>query len=155
MRRDERGFSLVEVIVALALLAGVLISIAGLFIIGARQVESGRESTEALSVARGIIEQMNKWGFHQTYQLFGADGALTAYTFDTRTITDPPTTGMAKWQPMLAEKIPGSYATINVTSLAPGAPPALNATKAMRVVVTVRWNEQLRQRQVQLATVRM
>jgi prepilin-type N-terminal cleavage/methylation domain-containing protein len=155
MRRDERGFSLVEVIVALALLGGVLISIAGLFVIGARQVESGRESTEALSVARGIIEQMNKWGFQQTYLLFGANGTATTYTFDTRTITDPPTTGMAKWQPMLTEKIPGSYATISVTSLGPGTPPALNLTRAMRVVVTVRWAEKLRQRQVQLATVRM
>jgi prepilin-type N-terminal cleavage/methylation domain-containing protein len=155
MRRNEHGFSLIEVVVALALLAGVLISIAGMFVIGARQVESGRESTEALSVARGIVEQINKWGFHQTYELFGADGSAATYTFDTRTITDPPTTGMAKWQPMLTEKIPGSYATISVSSLGPGAPPALSATRAMRVVVTVRWAEQLRQRQVQLATVRM
>jgi prepilin-type N-terminal cleavage/methylation domain-containing protein len=155
MRRNEHGFSLIEVVVALALLAGVLISIAGMFVIGARQVESGRESTEALSVARGIVEQINKWGFHQTYELFGADGSAATYTFDTRTITDPPTTGMAKWQPMLSEKIPGSYATISVTSLGPGAPPVLSATRAMRVVVTVRWAEQLRQRQVQLATVRM
>jgi len=155
MRRNEHGFSLIEVVVALALLAGVLISIAGMFVIGARQVESGRESTEALSVARGIVEQINKWGFHQTYELFGADGSAATYTFDTRTITDPPTTGMAKWQPMLVQKIPGSYATISVTSLGPGTPPVLSATRAMRVVVTVRWAERLRQRQVQLATVRM
>jgi len=45
-------------------------------------VESGRESTEALSVARGIIEQINKWGFHQTYELFGANGAAATYTWD-------------------------------------------------------------------------
>jgi hypothetical protein len=31
----------------------------------------------------------------------------------------------------------------------------LNLTRAMRVVVTVRWQERMRQRQVQLATVRM
>ena len=155
MQGNQRGFSLIEVVVALALMAGVLISIAGLFVIGARQVESGRESTEALSVARGIIEQINKWGFHQTYQLFGASGTAATYTFDTRTITDPPTTGMAKWQPMLSQKIPGSYATITVTSLGPGTPPILSDTRAMRVVVTVRWAEQLRQRQVMLATVRM
>ena len=155
MRRNERGFSLIEVVVALALLAGVLISIAGLFVIGARQVESGRESTEALSVARGIVEQINKWGFHQTYELFGANGNAATYTWDTRTITDPPTTGMAKWQPMLTQKSPGAYATNTVSSLGPGTPPVLNLTRAMRVVVTVRWAERLRQRQVQLATVRM
>jgi prepilin-type N-terminal cleavage/methylation domain-containing protein len=108
MRNNQRGFSLIEVVVALALLAGVLISIAGLFVIGARQVESGREATEALSVARGIVEQMNKWGFHQTYELFGANGSAATYTWDTRTITDPPTTGMGKWQPMLSQKIPGA-----------------------------------------------
>jgi prepilin-type N-terminal cleavage/methylation domain-containing protein len=155
MRNNQRGFSLIEVVVALALLAGVLISIAGLFVIGARQVESGREATEALSVARGIVEQMNKWGFHQTYELFGANGSAATYTWDTRTITDPPTTGMGKWQPMLSQKIPGAYATITVTSVGPGTPPVLNLTRAMRVVVTVRWQERMRQRQVQLATVRM
>ena len=155
MRRDDRGFSLIEVVVALGLLAVVLLSIAGLFIVGGRQVKSGRTATEALAVSRGVIEQINKWGFKQTYQLFGVDGSATSYTFDTRTITDPPTTGMAKWQDQLDEVIPGSHGEIFIESLANGTPPALEDTRAIRVVVTVFWTEGLRQRRVQLGTVRM
>ena len=45
IRQREQGFSLVEVILALGILAGVLISIAGLFIMGSKQVKSGRTST--------------------------------------------------------------------------------------------------------------
>ena len=48
-RRDEKGFSLIEVVIALGLLAGVLIAIAGLFILGGRSVKSGRTSSEALA----------------------------------------------------------------------------------------------------------
>jgi type II secretory pathway pseudopilin PulG len=158
MRDGARGFSLIEVVVALGLLAGVLISIAGLFVIGGRQVKAGRSSTEALSVARGIVEQMNKWGFRQTYELFGVDGTDTTYTIDTRAITDPPTTGMAKWQPLLEDKIPGAWGEIEVESLADpalGALPALEDAKAIRVIVTIHWAEGLRQREIQLATVRM
>jgi type II secretory pathway component PulJ len=49
--RKETGFSLVEVVIALGLLAGVLITISGLFVMGAKQVKSGRASSEALAVA--------------------------------------------------------------------------------------------------------
>ena len=152
-RHHEKGFSLVEVVLALGLLAGVLISIAGLFILGSKQVESGRTATEALSVARGILEEMNGWGFGQTYQLYGIDGsAATTATIDTRNA------GYAqKWQPTLDNALFNSHAEILIESLGPvGGPiPILNATRAIRVVVTVHWSEGPRNRQIRLGTVRM
>lgn len=63
--RDERGFSLVEVIIALGLLAGVLVTISGLFVVGTKQVKSGRTSSEALAVAKEIQEDMYGWGYSQ------------------------------------------------------------------------------------------
>lgn len=151
-RRSESGFSLIEVIVALGLLAGVLISIAGLFVMGGKQVKSGRTSTEALSVARAILEEMDGWGFRQTYQLYGIDGTTnTNATVDTRT-----NSYCAKWQSTLDEKLFNSHATINIQSLGPSSPaPMLASTKAIRVLVTVYWNEGGRARQVRLGTVRM
>lgn len=148
-RTDERGFSLIEVVVALGLLAGVLISIAGLFILGNKQVKSGRTATEALSVARGILEEMDGWAFRQTFLLYGFDGAATSYTVDTRT-----NAYASKWQPTLSEKLPGSFATVALTSLGTG-PPTMLTTRAIRVVVTVSWSEQGRARTVRLGTVRM
>ena len=85
MRRNERGFSLVEIVVALGLLAFVLISIAGLFIIGGKQIKSGRTSSEAMALAREIHEEMNAWGYTQLWSVFGYNGQAATYTVDTRT----------------------------------------------------------------------
>jgi type II secretory pathway pseudopilin PulG len=152
-RHHEQGFSMVEVVLALGLLAGVLISIAGLFILGTQQVESGRTATEALSVARGIIEEIDGWGFRQTYQLFGVDGsAATTATVDTRAAAYA-----AKWQTTLDDALFASHAEIAIESLGPvgGPVPPLDATRAIRVVVTVFWDERGRSRQIRLGTVRM
>jgi type II secretory pathway pseudopilin PulG len=150
-RAAERGFSLVEVVIALGLLAGVLISISGLFIIGAKQVQSGKTSSEAIAVGRTILEEMNKWGFRQTYQIFGYDGSTTSYSVDTRT-----NSYATKWQPLLASNLVNSHATIQLQSLGPGGtPPNMSATLAIRVLVTVNWDEGARHRTVQVGTVRM
>lgn len=152
--RSERGFSLVEVVIALGLMAGVLISVAGLFVLGGRSVNSGRNSSEALAVGRQIVEEMNGWGFRQTYGLYGFDGAATTYSVDTRT-----NAYAGKWQPILTGRLGnGSFATVQINSLvASGSPPAMNASscKAIRVVVTVFWNEGARGRNVAVGTVRM
>ncbi len=149
-RREERGFSLIEVVIALGLLAGVLISISGLFVLGGKQVKSGRTSSEALSVGRDILEEINGWGFKQTYSLFGFDGTAATYNVDTRT-----NAFAAKWQQVLDQKLLNAYATIEVRSLANGAVPNLDTTRAIRVLVTVRWQDGTRPRSLQVGTVRM
>ena len=150
-RARERGFSLVEVVLALGLLALVLISIAGLFVLGGRQVRSGRASSEALSVARGILEETEGWGFRQTYERYGLDGSEAAYEIDSR--ANP---SAARWQAGLDAMLPGSYALIELTSLGPGgAAPPMNRTRAIRVLVTVHWDEGGRRRSLQLGTVRL
>lgn len=150
--RSQRGFSLIEVVVALGLLAGVLISISGLFVFGGRQVKSGRTSSEALSVARDILEEINGWGFRQTYSLFGYDGTAPVYTVDTRTNSF----ANGKWQGILDQKLLDAYATIEIRSLSnSGSPPNLNVTRAIRVLVTVNWREGPRRRSLQAGTVRL
>lgn len=152
-KSDEKGFSLVETILALGILGGVLVSIAGLFILGGKQVKSGREATEALSVARAVIEEMDGWSFHQTWQLYGIDGSTnTTATLDTRT-----NAYASKWQPTLDEALYNSHAEITISSLAPsGSPvPNLDSTRSIRIVVTVFWAEGQRNRSIQLGTVRM
>ena len=142
---DERGFSLVEVVIALGLLAGVLITISGLFVVGAKQVKSGRTSSEALAVAKEIHEDMYGWGYSQLWGMFGYDGQAATYTVDTRA-----STACEDWQKTLATKLgPSAYATIEIDSVADAGGTTTNfadasgniLAKNVRVGVTVSWTE--------------
>ena len=149
--RSANGFSLVEVVLALGLLTGGLVTTAGLFIHGSRQVNSGRASTEALAVGSSILEEMGSWGFAQTYAAFGYDGTANSYTVDTRTNSDAST-----WQSTLDDELFNAHALIELTSLsAVGPAPQMSDTHAIRVVVIVHWDEGQRHRTVRIGTVRM
>ena len=54
----ERGFSLIEVTIAMGLLATVLISIASLFIMGGKQVKNGKSTTTAVALTHEIMERV-------------------------------------------------------------------------------------------------
>lgn len=145
-RRLERGFSLIEVVIALGLLAGVLIAISGLFILGGRSVKSGRASSEALAAAREIVEEMNGWGYTQLWAGFGFDGQAATYTVDTRTSTAAP---CPPWQAALVSKLGSSaYAIIKIDSVAQTGQPTPNFANAgatlarnVRATITVHWTE--------------
>jgi len=150
-RRDANGFSLVEVVLALGLMAGTLISISGLFALASRQVKSGRSGSEALAVSRSILEEMERWSLQQTYELYGYDGTGTAYNVDSRI-----NAYASKWQPTLDEKFLDGYAQIQLASLSQAGPtPNMSDTRAIRVVVTIHWDEAKRHRMVRLGTVKM
>lgn len=155
----QKGFSLVEVVIALALLAGVLITISGLFVVGAKQVKSGRASSESLAVAREIHEEMYGWGYSQLWEMFGYDGQAVRYALDTRTCGT-----CSAWQTTLVTKLgPSAYGNIEVVSVA-NANGAVNnfadafgsvAAKTVRVSVTVHWTEiSGRERSVTVGTTR-
>jgi type II secretory pathway pseudopilin PulG len=151
-RGAASGFSLIEVVVALGLLAGVLISVAGLFSVGAQRVKSGRTSSEVLAAARAILEEMSGWGFRQTYLLF--DDAACRGT-DAACLIDTTTNPFAsRWQARLDEIPSDARAEIRLEAL-DGAPPTLATTDAIRLSVTVLWREGQRSRNLELSTVRM
>ena len=147
----QAGISLIEVVCSLGLLAGVLISTTSMFALGNRQVKSGRTASEALSIAQSVQEEMQGWSFSQTYTVYGFDGTATSSTADTRS------NGYAsKWQSALSSELHNGYATIALESLGPTLPvPALDSTQAIRVIVTVHWEEGRRPRSVRLGTVRL
>ena len=160
-RRDERGFSLVEVVIALGLLAGVLIAIAGMFIIGGRSVKSGRKSSEALAAGREILEEMNAWAFDQLWSKFGYAGTAKTYTADTKTCV---TADCTEWQSALVAKLGSTaHATIKIDSVAQGVlavPDFVDGggevtAKNVRLTVNVLWTEVPgRNRQVAIVTTR-
>ena len=146
-RPGEAGFSLVEVIVALGLLAAVLVAMSGLFTLANHQLASGRNHSVAISVARDILEETGGWGFHQTYSTFGFDGAASFYTVDSR--SHP---AAAAWQATLESELAQPRAEIEIRSVGGGA---LRTATVIRVQVTVHWSEGLRARSLRLTTVRV
>lgn len=160
-RRGERGLSLIEVVGALGLMGVVLISVGGLFVLSEKQVKSGKDATEALAVAKAIVEEMDGWGFRQTYTVYGLDGSAAFYDIDTTT-----NAFAGKWQTMLDEELAqDSFAIIRVEALPREGQAVENLnhldTRAIRVTVTVNWAEGgdwnaagARNRSVQVSTVR-
>lgn len=57
-RRGERGYNLIELMIALALLGTILLSIITLFTFGRRNVYSGKQLTRATSVTTQVLEDL-------------------------------------------------------------------------------------------------
>lgn len=148
-RKGEQGSSLFEVTLALGLMGVVLGSIAGLFVIGAGGVKSGRNASEALSVARSMIEDMQGRRLPEVYLQYGCDGGLSSCVANSNDDGE-----LAEWQALLDEKLSGAHATVAVASLEP-SPLPLSDSVQVRVMVTIYWNEGSRARKVRLGTVRM
>ena len=149
--RSTGGFSLPEAILALGLLAGVLISLSGLFVQAEGMMRAGKLQTEALAVARNIVEDTDAWHFRALYERFGLDGSAASYTIDSR--TNP---AAAAWQADLDRELPRAHAEILLESLAgTGSPPPLAGARAIRITVSVQWHERRKDRSVRVATVRM
>jgi Tfp pilus assembly protein PilV len=160
MGRGEKGFSLVEIVIALGLLAGVLIAIGGLFILGGRSVKSGRTSSEALTAGKEIVEVMDGWAFTQLWANFGLAGTANTYTVDTNTCV---TADCTSWQNALVAKLgTTAHATIKIDSVAQGAlavPDFVTGgsvtAKNVRITVNVLWTQITgRGRQVSVVTTR-
>jgi prepilin-type N-terminal cleavage/methylation domain-containing protein len=70
-KRRERGFNLVEMIVATAILGTVALSVASLFVMGRRNVYSGKEMTAAVSMTTRVSEDLSGMTLPEIYTAFG------------------------------------------------------------------------------------
>lgn len=59
MRRAERGYNLIEVLIAMAMLGVVVLVIASLFVMGRKNVYSGKQMTVAVSIATRVMEDLS------------------------------------------------------------------------------------------------
>ncbi|MGH9456755.1 MAG: type IV pilus modification PilV family protein [Thermoanaerobaculia bacterium] len=74
-RTSQSGYNLVEVLVAMGLLASVLISIVTLFVMGRKNVYSGKQMTRAVSVATSVNEDLIPLNPARTWEAFGIDAS--------------------------------------------------------------------------------
>lgn len=187
-RRNESGYNLVEVLLAMAMLGVVTISIFTLFFMGRRNVFSGRQTSQAIAIATEVVEDLQPLNrqmlYNGAFNIAGTSsgGAFTipavqsgalAYTYtnsnirstnatfiasppvDIATESSPPGL-LAKWTGLLGTKLLNGSVTVVLTpDKDPTNTPAQYATaQIIRVRVFVRWQEQSRQREVVLDTVK-
>ncbi len=146
---SERGFSLIEVIVAIAVLASVLISVASMFMLGGRQVKAGKTTTEAVALCNDIMESFAKQSFTALYTNMGAASTDSTKTAASNVVTSP----LAPWQTQISQKLDNGVATATVTAIGPGTP-TFGSAVAIRLTVTLNWNELARPESMEISTVR-
>jgi prepilin-type N-terminal cleavage/methylation domain-containing protein len=145
----ERGFSLVEVIIAIGVLSGVLISISSMFMLGGKQVKAGKTITEATAISHDIMETFETMSFSALYFDLGAAVTGTTVTVNSTTVGSI----LEPWQAEIERKLEGGSASATVTPLGPGTP-NFGAATALRVQISVTWTEFGRPQTVQMASVR-
>jgi prepilin-type N-terminal cleavage/methylation domain-containing protein len=111
VRRDARGFSLLEVIVAISLLGVILLALFALMTAGVRRAFSGKRMTRATALAQATLEQ---------------GGGLTP---------EPDATTATRRESM-AE---GGVLTVTATALPAGT--TFRNASLVRLVVEVSWTE--------------
>ena len=149
--RQEGGFSLIEVTLALGLLATVLISIASLFILGGKQVHQGKSTTSATALSHTIVERIEQLPYTDTYGYFGGTDTSTSLVVSTTTTGN----NASQWQSEINSRLgPNASAVITVTPLGSASPLNMGSASALQVKVAVNWTELGRFKSVSLQTVR-
>jgi len=98
LRERARGFTLIEILIGITILAVGLLGVAGMFSTAYTDVSAGGKTTMAVTAARQIIEDM---------RLLPFDNLATLNGFDTNTVGSQPAAnperGMArKWRYIVA-----------------------------------------------------
>lgn len=79
-KRTSNGYSLVEVLIAIAITGVVLLTIVTLFYMGRRNVYSGKQMTYAVSVGTRVMEDLSTMTTADLLTAFGIDDAETRQT---------------------------------------------------------------------------
>jgi prepilin-type N-terminal cleavage/methylation domain-containing protein len=77
MKSSQRGYSLIEVLIAIAITSVVLLTVTTLFYMGRRNVYSGKQTTYAVAIATRVLEDLSTMTADDLDQNFKVDD-LTA-----------------------------------------------------------------------------
>lgn len=137
-RRKESGFSMVEVLVALVVLAIGLLGIAALYL---NSLQSGRTAiyrTQAITLAADLADRirMNRTAQAAYNSAFADDGAVVGTCSTTGGCSDGDlaSTDLWNWKTEVAEQLPNGEGQVVVTA-------PVGAGEPTTYVVTVRWAE--------------
>lgn len=151
VRGAQAGMTLAEVVVALGVLAGVLVSVASLFVLGGQRVKSGREMTEATTIAGDILESLNSTGFNQMTTLFPTCTTTTGCTIR----TDVDSYASSQWQSLIAQTLNQGRGEITLTPIGGSASPTtFTSAEGIRIQVRIVWTEGTNTRSFVVETMR-
>ena len=183
--RSEGGYSLVETLIAMAVLGSVLMGVLSLFVMGRKNVYSGKQMTRAVAVGTRVMEDLSALTREDVQRAFSlatplpAAGvtpttpvALTTVTVAGQTFpnsvrrrsTDTGTANdfegyLARWNALVAQQnFTNGLVTLVITPVEPRAGfPAATTMNApiYRIRVFVEWNEEGRRRNVVLETAKL
>jgi prepilin-type N-terminal cleavage/methylation domain-containing protein len=161
--KRARGFSLIEVLVAVALLAVILLALFSLVSMGVQRAYSGKKMTQATIIAQAAMERAN---VYEAHTLLGAAATATTATQTwtrTKTATNPPAVSGTSaealvrdaWRKLLADADLPVYndlpATLTVTMTPMPAGTTFATATMERIEVLLVWYEWgTRKRQVRL-----
>ncbi len=143
--------TLIEVLIALGLLSGVLISVASLFVLGGQHVKRGRMMTKATAIASDIQEELHGLGVTQLNEIFPTCTAATGCTVST--LAD--SYASAEWQPLIDESLYQGRAEITLTPIGgPVSPPDFTSREGIRIRIEIHWSEGTNARSIAQETLR-
>lgn len=174
IRRGERGFNLIEVIIAMALLSVVIISIMGLFVMGRKNVYSGKQMTQAVTVGNRVMETMSALDRPAIVTAFGlpttgagasvtVNGVTYANSFLRQTTNITGTNDvkgyLLTWRNDLTNNKRFNSGVVSLiftpTLDTTNNPAQMGTCSGLRVRAVVTWREGLRNRNVTLDTVKI
>lgn len=173
--RAQRGYSLIEVLIAMALLGTVLMGIMGLFFFGRRTVASGKYMTQAVSLGTNVLEDLQSLDKTSLRATFGlGTGAGTANngiegenfpnsfvrTTSTISTTTDPKGRLLAWRDLITtqNKLRNGVVTVVMTPKEDpvnAATPQMGTATIVHVRVIVAWDEAQRHRRVAFDAVKV
>jgi len=154
-RHGEQGYSLVEVLVSMGLLAGVMVAVCSMFVLGGTYVKAGRQLTTATSLSQDMLEDINKQSYTGLYLLLqGAspDPNAQSVTSDTRVSGSVADT---LWGGTIRSKLHKGYAVVSLAPLGGTVtPPTFASGDSIRINVQMSWTELRRNRTVKVQSLR-
>lgn len=136
--RRARGFTMVEVLVALVVLAIGLLGIAALYLDSLRAGRTAIYRTQAVNLAADLADRVRaNRGAVLGYEVDFAttpDAVDECATTDGCSAAEMAATDLAVWKADVARLLPAGTASVDVTAPAGAGEPAI-------YLVTIRWNE--------------
>lgn len=160
-KKSESGFSLIEVLIALALMAVIILAVMGLVTAGMHRAYGGKKMTEAAVLAQAVLERVNQPAAQNLINSTNtSDRSVTWSNNGTVTPAAEGTTAGAerdRWRSLFANApLPTNPANPTTMTVRVEAVPAGSTwlTAAMiRITVDVMWRERgTRARHVRLQT---